>query len=197
MKRFVVYLEGGGETAAQKGTYRVGFAKMIAKCGAIDIRVIPCGSRREAHRQFCNADPEPRALLLVDSEDPVAFNQSAMSHLAARDGWDWPSHVTPGQIHVMATTIETWLSCDPEGLSTYFGTGFDGRKLVQRVDIESAAKTDVLHSLLNAATGGRDGGYSKRVDRAARVVSAVSPHAIRKRAHRFAGPFFDAICPQE
>jgi hypothetical protein len=151
--RPTVYLEGGGDTASQQKAYRIGFAKMIDNKAS----VIACGGNARTHEKFIEHQPakDETVLLLVDSELPVAESDTALGHLRRKTEWSWPSWVREEQVHLMATTIETWISCDPEGLARYFGSTFNASKLVVTVPIESAEKETVLAKLKAATEGGK------------------------------------------
>jgi hypothetical protein len=112
--RPTVYLEGGGDTASQQKAYRIGFAKMIDNKAS----VIACGGNVRTHEKFIEHQPSKgeTVLLLVDSEFPVAEADTALGHLRRTMEWSWPSWAREEHVHLMATTMETWISCDPEAL---------------------------------------------------------------------------------
>jgi Domain of unknown function (DUF4276) len=189
--RPTVYLEGGGDTASQQKAYRIGFAKMIDNRAS----VIACGGRVRTHEKFIEHQPvkDEIVLLLVDSELPVAESDTALGHLRRKTEWSWPSWVREEQVHLMATTIETWISCDPEGLARYFGSTFDASKVVVTVPIESAEKETVLAKLKAATEGGKNGGYSKTPKHVAELLALLQPTKIANKASRFGRPFLVAI----
>ncbi len=189
--RPTVYLEGGGDTASQQKSYRVGFAKMIANKAT----VVACGGNVRTQEKFSEHQPAKgeTVLLLVDSELPVAEADTALGHLQRTMEWSWPTWVQEAQVHLMATTIETWISCDPEVLAKYFGSAFNPSKLVATVPIESAEKEIVLAKLKAATAGGRNGGYTKFPKHVADLLALLDPTKIAEKAPRFARPFFVAI----
>jgi hypothetical protein len=189
--RPTVYLEGGGDTASQQKAYRIGFAKMIDNRAS----VIACGGRVRTHEKFIEHQPvkDEIVLLLVDSKLPVAESDTALGHLRRKTEWSWPSWVREEQVHLMATTIETWISCDPEGLARYFGSTFDASKVVVTVPIESAEKETVLAKLKAATEGGKNGGYSKTPKHVAELLALLQPTKIANKASRFGRPFLVAI----
>lgn len=125
-RRPTVYLEGGGTKVFEQKTYRIGFAKMIHQRAD----VIPCGGNVRTHEKFVQHNGDGPALLLVDSEEPVAPDDSALQHLKRTMVWNWPDWVREEQVHLMATAIETWMSCDPQALAKYFGPAFNASKVV-------------------------------------------------------------------
>jgi Domain of unknown function (DUF4276) len=189
--RPTVYLEGGGDTASQQKAYRIGFAKMIENRAS----VIACGGNVRTHEKFIEHQPakDEIVLLLVDSELPVAEADTALGHLRRKTEWSWPSWVREEQVHLMATTIETWISCDPEALARYFGSTFNASKLVVTVPIESAEKETVLAKLKAATEGGKNGGYSKTPKHVAELLALLQPTKIANKASRFGRPFLVAI----
>ncbi len=189
--RPTVYLEGGGDTASQQKAYRIGFAKMITNKAS----VIACGGNVRTHEKFIEHQPAKgeTVLLLIDSELPVAESDTALGHLRRTTEWFWPSWVHEGQVHLMATTIETWISCDPEALAEYFGSAFNASKLVVTVPIEAAEKETVLAKLKAATEGGKNGGYTKSPKHDADLLERVEPTKIAEKASRFGGPFLAAI----
>jgi Domain of unknown function (DUF4276) len=189
--RPTVYLEGGGDTASQHKAYRIGFAKMIDNRGS----VIACGGRVRTHEKFIEHQPvkDEIVLLLVDSELPVAESDTALEHLRRKTEWSWPSWVREEHVHLMATTIETWISCDPEALVRYFGSAFNASKLVVTVPIESAEKETVLAKLKAATEGGKNGGYTKSPKHVAELLALLEPTKIADKASRFGRPFLVAI----
>jgi hypothetical protein len=162
----VVYVEGGGTKVFEQKTYRIGFKKMINQRA----NIISCGGNGRTHEKSVEHSGEQRALLLVDSELPVVEGDSALDHLKRTMAWRWPNTVTEEHVHLMATTVETWISCDPEALGTYFGSKFVAAKLVATTPIESARKEDVLRKLEDATKGGKNGGYTKSPKHAAELL---------------------------
>ena len=73
-----LYVEGGGNTRRQKSELRKAFARYIEKAGLRGNmpRVIPCGGRDSAYRDFttCHSEGVATAVLLVDSEGAVYHN---------------------------------------------------------------------------------------------------------------------------
>jgi hypothetical protein len=69
-------------------------------------RIIACGGRDDAFDRFRHAPEEQHAILLVDSEGPVATKPWV--HLKARDGWD-PGAATDDQAQLMVACMERGL----------------------------------------------------------------------------------------
>ena len=126
-----VYVEGGGDRGALKPECRRGFSEFFRRAGisTSTFRVIACGSRDNAFRSFCTAlEGGQRALLLVDSEDPVTA-ESAWAHLEARDRWVRPDGADEADCHLMAQCMESWFLADRDALASFFGADFNARAL--------------------------------------------------------------------
>jgi hypothetical protein len=180
-----VYVEGGGDSVAQRKPWRVALGKWIeaaVPAAAGKVKVHPCGGRRNAFERFCEGRPPPGAtrILLVDSEAPV-IAATRWQHVKQRpgDGWDQPLDATEEHLHIMVEAVEHWLCADPEGLEAYFGAGFKRTKLPQRPDLELEPKVDALAKLVAASTGSRRGAYDK--GRHLDLLGALSPARIEER----------------
>ncbi len=171
-----VYAEGGGDRAQLKAQCRKGFQKLLDKAGFGGRlpRVVACGSRNDAFRDFRIAlrkriehKEDEYPVLLVDSEDPVAgadrsdANPSgAWRHLERRDRWTRPSDAADDQAQLMVTTMETWLLADRRTLIAYF-PAMNANALPPDGDLESRRKEDVSDTLRNATRSSSKGRYHK------------------------------------
>ena len=137
-----LYVEGGGDAAILKTACREGFSKFLERAGlaAHMPRIVACGSRQNAFDSFSTAlRCGERALLLVDSEAPVAFaNQLGdaskaedraqwlpWQHLRQPqgDGWLKPENAEDLQCHLMVQCMESWLLVDRTTLKAFSGRG--------------------------------------------------------------------------
>lgn len=96
-----LYVEGGGDSKTLRTACRRGFAEFLRKAGFVGRmpRIVACGGRRHAYDDFCTAIRNGEsAMLLVDSETPVAVNHNPdeegkggqpWAHLEARQGDQW------------------------------------------------------------------------------------------------------------
>lgn len=157
-----IYVEGGGGHEAE---LRRGFQKFIANAGLRGkIRVVACGSRGEAYNDYCKAIKlGERALLLVDSEEPVAEEAlgKPWQHLSlSGERWPKPKKAEDADCHLMVQVMEAWFLADGQALANYFGAGFNA-KAFSSSSIEDVMKEDVLQKLDSASKGCKKGPYSK------------------------------------
>lgn len=193
-----VYVEGGGDTVAQRKPFRVALGQWIEQAVPESrgrVRVTPCGGRTHAYERFCEAiddvDENAFFILLVDSEEAVT-SKTRWEHVRKRtgDGWTAPPGATEDNLHFMAQVIETWLCADPEGLASYFGDGFKPDKLPRRAKLEDEPKLDVYAKIEAATKPSKRGRYGKGAHPDA--LTAVRPDAVVSRCPH-ARVFVDAI----
>jgi len=186
-----VFVEGGGDqnrtkTACRKA-FHVFFDKLLSD--RPKPRIIASGSRDEAYRDFCRClteDGDTFAVLLVDSEDPVAAGKSAGAHLRDRDRWAEP--LPDGQVHLMVQCMEAWFLADKEMLARYYGNGFNTSALSPNPSIEEIPKTDVFRGLERAAAATSKGTYHK-TQHGFDILARLEPDLVRQRS-RFAADLF-------
>ena len=94
--------------------------------------------------------PGAAALLLVDSEAPVAPGRSVWQHLHDRDGWRRPGGARDDQAFLMVQIMETWFLADRRALREYFGAGFREGAFSQWSALEDIPKATVLKALERA-----------------------------------------------
>jgi len=194
--KVAIYVEGDPHgTSNQSVTrFREAFHSFLKKAldGLPQPRVIACGSRDRAHKQFCNAatnDSEAFAILLVDSEDPVQDGKTASAHLRDREKhWNTvPEH----QAHLMVQCMETWFLADREALTHYYQGGFQPSALPQNPNIEKISRADVMKSLDNAARQTAKEKYLKIRDGCG-ILERIDPGKVAK-ASPFANDLFVAL----
>jgi len=156
-----LYVEGGGDNKALRGSCRQGFRLFLEKAGFKGKMptVFACGSRHSAYDDYCHAVAHgEKAVLLVDSERPIkAQHQKGSqetwqpwSHLKAGDHWDKPQYSIDIDCHLMVQVMENWFLADRDALKAFFGQGFNGNALPS-APIEDVAK-DTLYNALKQAT---------------------------------------------
>lgn len=190
-----LFVEGGGNNNdALAKECREGFTKLLQKAnlkGRLP-RIIPCGGRTAAFKDFRNAlshaTPGDRLFLLVDSEDPVS-SPSAWQHVADRPGDQWiqPLEATEEQLHLMVQCMEAWFLADRAALKRTFGTLDESPLPKTSVPIEQLDRKKLLQALDRALIKG----YSKG-DHSFKILAELDPAKIRA-ASPWADRFFDTL----
>ncbi|MBK9168868.1 MAG: DUF4276 family protein [Bryobacterales bacterium] len=190
-----LYVEGGGnQNKSLQTECRRGFSEFIKKAGMEGRmpRIVACGGRQEAYKNFRNAHETDRQLaipvLLVDSEGPVTAER-AWHHVRDRPGdrWECPDGVTEDQIHLMVQVMEAWFFADKSTLGAYFGHRFQETALSERRDLENVPKSDIFTQLSNATRQTAKGQYSKG-KHSFEILSRIDPGKVRdasSHAERF------------
>lgn len=152
----VVYAEGGGDSDELRSECRRAFAEFFGKTELGRTRrprMVACGGRDSAYDSFVTAINQGKnALLLVDSEDPVApINQvtdkfNPWAHLLARDNWTKPPSASDDDCHLMVQCMESWFIADWTTAKDFFGQGFNDRKKPSGT-VENVIKQDVYSAL--------------------------------------------------
>ena len=175
-----IFMEGGGK-GVRRVLLRTGMdaflrtAKAAARSKSLKWRLVACGPRNEAYRQFSEAASRGKGdllFLLVDSEDELST--SPRLHLVARDGWDRLEDVAEDRIQLMVRTMETWLIADVETLRSYYGSRFNGNSLPKRRDLEKVPKENVSSALARATQKTQKGEYHK-IRHASDLLALVGP----------------------
>ena len=188
-----LYVEGGGDRNPSKTRCRQAFRAFLLKAGLEGRlpRIFAFGGRRQAYDDFRHALDASRgddlAVLLVDSEGPVAKDAGPWRHLKDRDGWDKPAGANDDHVHLMVQCMEAWFLADRAALARYFGDGFSENSLPRRTDVEEVSKQDLGRGLSTATRNSRPkGAYRKGRDSFAILadldpdkVANASPHAKR------------------
>ena len=159
-----LYVEGGGKDASK--ACRKGFRSFFEKAGLGGRvpRVVACGSRSNAYRDFEAARAAGQnAILLVDAEGPVTA-MGTWEHLKAQVNWNRPAKATADECNLMVQAMESWFLADPTALQSYYGQGFRPQSLPQNPEIERVPKQDVITRLSRATRGTTKGRYDKGRD---------------------------------
>lgn len=165
-------------------------------------KIIACGSRRDAYDSFCTTiDTGENALLLVDSESPVATNcqpgnpenWQPWRHLKNRTGdqWDKPATAEDKDCHLMVQCMEAWFLADRENLEKFFGQGFKANSLpAVENQIESVVKNDVYRSLSDATKNCKTKEKYGKGEHSFKLLALISPGQVAK-ASPWAKRFID------
>ncbi|MDB9318180.1 DUF4276 family protein [Nodularia spumigena] len=187
VKEIRIYIEGGGNSNAEKAKIRQGFNKFfntfieLAKSKKTKWSIIICGTRNNAFRNFRNAlksHPDAFNVLLVDAEAPVTI-QSRWGHLKFRDNWDKPSEVDEIQCHLMVQTMDAWFIADIETLTKYYGQGFRKNAIPKNSNIEIIDKDTLFDSLKDATCNTSKGDYHK-IKHASKLLELLDVAKVRQ-----------------
>jgi len=160
--RVTIFIEGGGDRDDLRTECRKGFRQFFERAGLKGRmpKPIACGARDAAFDRFRTALSIAKsgefAILLVDSEDPVAIDPATKNHvspwihLTSQARWTKPATATDDQAHLMVQCMETWFLADPDSLKTYFGPGFKADKIKTHPKLEDVGKSTVFKELAEA-----------------------------------------------
>lgn len=194
MTSIALYVEGGGDSEAQKSRLRDGFDELLlpqksaARARKIRWKTVLCGGRNATFDAFANATKKKTAdfvVLIVDAEEPVADNTPSgrLAHLKTRDGWDFES-VDPNHVHLMTQCMEAWIVADPDKLEEFYGQGFKKNALPKRQVLDEEPKAS-LYSSLDAATKGTKKGSYGKITHASEILKRLRPNVVTTRCVSF------------
>ncbi len=188
-----LYVEGGARENKHLNTrLRGAFGELLKHVvPRSQPRVVACGGRAAAYRDFCNALERPgeAPLLLVDAEGPVDPERSAWDYVAQREGdrWTRPRHATDAHLHLMTQLMETWLLIEPPDhplLLEYFGGQLMAQLLPRRSQLEQITKDDVLRTLKQATRNTSKGSYNKGSHSFDLLAKLATPQRLRRLEER-------------
>ena len=204
-----MYVEGGGEPKDPQGKPKGGrkrskdlrlkcsrgFSKFIERAGipSRTFAVTACGGRGSAYKRFCIAIAQgQKAMLLVDSEEPVSSkhersentsNWQPWDHLEQSDNWHKPNGSNDTDCHLMVQMMESWFLADPDSLKVFFGADFNSDSLPSKTDpIESIRKRRVFTLLKEASQGSTSEGTYKKGAHSFELLSCICPDKVTKRS---------------
>ena len=208
MVRYRLYIEGGGRAdpdpaqisreamvddnaeAFRRG-WQIFFNKASVDGHTLEIAV--GGGQEEAFALFSSQlnryveqeEPEPKPLLLVDSEEPVAPGHTVWDHLQSRHQHRFakPTDADGQSAFLMVQAMETWFVADPPALQRFFGSSLDTSVFQDLPPLETILKEDALDKLRQAtlrcrqhySKGRRSYGILAEID--PETVAAACPHA--------------------
>lgn len=187
-----IYIEGGGDYKETKAKFRKGIREFLdqahdlARSNGITLRLIVCGGRNSAFRDYCNAQyshPNALNILLVDAEVAVT-SRSVLEHLKRRDP-SWAQNpefhqLKEDSIHLMAQVMETWILADLDCLARYYGQHFNDQALPRSQNLELVSKQDITNALNRATEKTQKGKYHK-INHGPDLLGQVDPQKVRAR----------------
>lgn len=188
----IIYLEGGIHRGKDlRARCKEGFHKLISRFlpAGHAPRLVSCGGRGDAYRDFCTELRRPRfdyVGLLVDSEEPVI--KAPWAHLLERDNWTRPKVASDDQVLFLATCMETWCCADHPTLRKHYGAELNENRLPPLHRLEIRNRTEVQDALELAtenctnsyAKGGRSFTLLAELDPAALAINCPV-HFVRTR----------------
>lgn len=191
-----IYIEGGGDSRQLHSELRQGFKTLFENAGLIGRlpKVVACGSRNDAYHDFKTAFSQKssteHALLLIDSEDLVTA-QTKWEHVKNRDNWDKISQSSEEHLYFMVVCMESWFLADKDGMSDFFGKGFDATKLSQNCNLEQINKESLYSGLKNATKNSTKGMYGKG-QHSFKILTFLDAQKIKKHG-KYSKEFFDYL----
>ena len=197
-----VYAEGGGDKRpVLESELRRGFSDFFDKAGLHNRKpkVIACGSRENAFKDFCLAIAQGQnALLMVDSEKPISpahepptGNQFLpWDHLKSSDNWDKPHQATDTDCHLMVQCMESWFIADWETVARFFGKDYKDTAKPSQTS-ENISKDEVFKALAKATRDCKSGAYGKG-PHSFKLLALIKPDRVSE-ASPWAKRFIDEI----
>jgi hypothetical protein len=128
------------------------------------------GTPIQDFRDALKTHPDAWSVLLLDSEDPQAFQVRKRS----LEGCD------PESIFWMVQVMESWFLADVDALKRHYKSGFQETALEGTPKVEQIPKADVLTRLKKATRGAKPGEYQK--SHAFKLLGLIDPSKVRTAA---------------
>ncbi|MGY3089826.1 hypothetical protein ACVWYF_002874 [Hymenobacter sp. UYAg731] len=190
-----IYVEGGNrDSRAALIECQRAFRLFLEKAGLPprSFRVEACASGNQAYEDFCLAlATGEKALLLVDSEEPVAAGSHpgqpvpAWQHLASRaeNRLAQPPQATTEQAHLMVPTMEAWFLADKDRLAAYYRgpygrEAFNENALPKRVNVEGVGKKQLEDALANATRPNQTKGSYHKGRHSFEILETLDPKMV-------------------
>jgi len=198
VKEIRIYIEGGGENEKLRARCREAFQALFKKSGFKGKmpRLIACGSRTNAFRDFSNSlkkNPNAFSILLVDSEDtvnelsPNPHSDMAWIHLKRKnkDNWNRPEGTKPYQALLMATSMETWIATDRVALKAFFGKDFQENALPALDNIEDHDSKGVFEKLKLATRKCKEDKRYQKGEISFKILETLDPQILAQHLTQF------------
>ena len=200
MSAVEIYMEGGG-TGKGAADLRRGINEFLGELNAAvrskgwHWNLVLCGSRHEAYDTFNRARDRAREseiiVLLVDAEAPVKASTTVEHLQTQEDGLDFTG-VPVEHVHLMVTTMETWIIADRTALKKYYGQGFHEKSLPLHENLEEVSKKAVADALDRATTKTKTKGRYHKIRHASQLFELIDPGEVRRRC-RHCELFFSTL----
>ncbi len=187
-----LYVEGGGKGSHKRATIKLqqGFdaffseLKDAAREKKISFKIIPSSDTQTTYDDFMLSvrnSPQSFNLLLVDSDNAVAENETARDFLQRKyKKWKLQT-VTAEQIHLMVRIMESWFIADVDALKIFYGQEFKESAIPKNKNVEVIEKERVENSLKAATIKTKKEQYHK-INHGAKILELINPQKVRQAA---------------
>ena len=186
-----IYIEGGCKRRLNI-ELRAGFRQLFEKMKIKPSKIVACGTRNEAFKDFClglKAKSED-AILLIDSEGLIAMD-SKVKHLRQNDKWSGIKDMMEDKIFFMVVMMESWFLSDIDALKKFFGNEFDETKIPKQSDFERIDK-DTLNEILQKSTQKTTKGAYDKGKHSFKILALLDGYKVAKHG-KYAREFFDYL----
>lgn len=127
--------------------------------------------------------PQSLNLLLVDSDDAVAENETARDFLQRKyKKWKLQT-VAAEQCHLMVRIMESWFIADIDALKIFDGQEFKESAIPKNKNVEAIEKQRVENSLKAVTIKTKKAEYHK-INHGAKILELINPQKVRQAAPR-------------
>ena len=192
VKEIKLYVEGGGKGSHKFATIKMqqGFGaffkelKDAARDKKIRLTILPSGNTQSTYDDFIFSvknSPQSLNLMLVDSDDAVAENESARAFLQNKyKKWKLQT-VKDEQCYLMVRIMESWFIADVDALKEFYGQGFNSSAIPKNRNVEAIEKNRVKAALKNAIAKTNKKEYHK-INHGAKLLELINPNKVREVA---------------
>ena len=184
-----LYVEGGGKGSHKRATIKLqqGFdaffrdLKNAAREKKISFKIIPSSNTQTTYEDFLISvrnSPQSFNLLLVDSDEAVAEDETACDFLQKKyRKWKLKT-IKDEQCHLMVQIMESWFLADIDALKSFYCKEFKESAIPKRKNVETIAK-DTVEKSLTAATAKTQKAKYHKIEYGARLLETINPNKVR------------------
>ena len=187
-----LYVEGGGKGSHKLATIKLqqGFdaffrdLKNAARAKKISFKIIPSSNTQTTYEDFLISvrnSPQSFNLLLVDSDEAIAENETARDFLQKKYKKWLLKTIKDEQCHLMVQIMESWFLADVDALKSFYGREFKESAIPKRKNVETIAKDTVEKSLAAATAKTQKAEYHK-IEHGAKILELINPQKVRESA---------------
>ena len=188
-----IYIEGGRKRQLNI-ELRAGFRQLFEKMRIKPSKIVACGMRGEAFKDFClglkTKSEDESVILLIDSEGLITVD-SKVEHIRQNDKWSGIKDMMKDKIFFMVVMMESWFLSDTQALKNFFGSKFDETKLPKQSDFERIDK-DTLNEGLRKSTQKTTKGVYDKGKHSFKILALLDGDKVAKHG-KYAREFFDYL----